>query len=106
MINYPGIIISDYTWQYFQALGQSEMTNHHPVIHTMIIRFSQWLSGVVCGQISAETAVLINSILQMIILSGIIGYVLKQIAEQAVMCSRYVDYKRIMVCIISNEFII
>ena len=95
VINYPGIIISDYTWQYFQALGQSEMTNHHPVIHTMIIRFSQWLSGVVCGQISAETAVLINSILQMIILSGIIGYVLKQIAEQAVMCSRYV--KRILI---------
>lgn len=90
VINYPGIIISDYTWQYFQALGQSELSNHHPVIHTLIIRFSQWLSSIIYGYVSAEKAVLINSILQMIVMAGIIGYILMQIAREALICSRYV----------------
>lgn len=92
IVNYPGIIISDYTWQYSQALGESALTNHHPIIHTMLIRFSQWLSGIVCGQVSAETAVLINSIVQMSVMAGVVGYVLLQIAEQALLCSRCVKW--------------
>ena len=44
---YPAVVTEDSIWQLQQAAGQTEMTNHHPVLHTMIIRLTyslgQWL---------------------------------------------------------------
>lgn len=74
--NYPGIIISDYVWQFNQASGECELNNHHPIIHTLLIRFSQAISRYISGGCINNTyAVLINSILQMLILALCIAYV-------------------------------
>ena len=44
---YPVVITQDSLWQLQQAAGQTELTDHHPVLHTMIIRLTyslgQWL---------------------------------------------------------------
>ena len=76
--NYPGIIISDYVWQYNQAIGNNTLSNHHPVIHTMVIRLCQWMSKVIFNTYKPDYAVALNSIVQMLILSIIIGYIIIQ----------------------------
>lgn len=44
---YPAVMTEDSIWQLQQAAGQTELTDHHPVLHTMIIRLTyslgQWL---------------------------------------------------------------
>ena len=42
---FPGIMSSDSVDQWRQAIGMSTLNNHHPVTHTMIIRFSTLISG-------------------------------------------------------------
>lgn len=83
VFNYPGIIISDYTWQYSQALGESLLSNHHPIIHTGLIKFSQWICKLIFGTVMAEYSVFINSVIQMIILAGIIAYIIARLWKEA-----------------------
>ena len=42
---FPGIMSSDSIDQWRQAIGLFPLNNHHPVTHTMIIRFSTLISG-------------------------------------------------------------
>ncbi len=72
--NYPGIIISDYTWQFEQARN-GELNNHHPVIHTLLIRLSQNISTLLWGYEDATHAVFINCLIQMFLLALILGFV-------------------------------
>ncbi len=97
IFNYPGIIISDYTWQYSQALGTSELTNHHPIIHTMLIRISQSICKLITGSVSADVSVFINSLIQMIIMSLIIGGVLYKIWKKSKLLSPVL--KILVICI-------
>lgn len=80
--NYPGIIISDYTWQYSQAIGESQLNNHHPVVHTLLITISKKIATLIYGGFSAEHTVLINSILQMFVVAFILGYVISSLVKK------------------------
>jgi len=77
---YPGILISDSTWQFAQAAGKAELSNHHPVAHTFIIYLAQRLSLLINGgepDVTQEIAV--YSVIQMLIMasifSGVIAYI-------------------------------
>lgn len=48
-LEYPGILISDSTWQFAQANG-SGLSNHHPVAHTFLIYIAQNVSKILGGQ--------------------------------------------------------
>lgn len=72
--NYPGIIISDYTWQFEQAKNGG-LNNHHPIIHTLLIRLAQNISTLLWGYEDAAHAVFINSLMQMVLLAVILGFV-------------------------------
>lgn len=78
--NYPGITIQDYNWQFAQAQGKIT-SNQHPVLHTLLIRLCQKLSGAIFfrGQsagLQNTGAVLCNSLIQMVFLALVIGAVL------------------------------
>ena len=80
ILNYPGITIQDYNWQFSQAQGKI-YSNQHPVLHTLLIRFCQKLSGAIFfrGQSAGAQntgAVLLNSLIQMVFLALVIGAVL------------------------------
>lgn len=45
IVFFPGIMSIDSIDQWGQALGLFPLNNHHPVVHTMLIRFSTWISG-------------------------------------------------------------
>ena len=74
---YPGILISDSTWQFAQAAGQAELSNHHPVAHTFVIYVAQRLSMIISGaKIDANLAVATYSVIQMLIMSAIFSGVI------------------------------
>ncbi|MBQ8995897.1 MAG: hypothetical protein IJ091_08775 [Oscillospiraceae bacterium] len=70
---YPGIFSPDSVWQLQQAMGDSPLSNHHPVIHTLLMRAilkaGLAISG---GNMMAATAVL--SVLQMLFLALCMAY--------------------------------
>lgn len=73
---YPGVLTEDSEWQLLQATGKTELTNHHPVVHTMIIKLTfglgQWLFN------GDDTkAVLVYSITQQIFLAGCFAYLIE-----------------------------
>ena len=74
--NYPGILISDSTWQWAQAAGTANLSNHHPILHTMFIRLAQRVCIWITGTLNAEMAVLIYSIMQMVLLACVFATVL------------------------------
>ena len=63
--NYPGILTADSTWQWEQAIGVSALSNHHPVMHTLMIRFAQIICYHLYGKLIPLYAVFIYSLLQM-----------------------------------------
>ena len=73
---FPGIYAYDSIFQ-VNYVQTSQMSAHHPVLHTY------WLYGCIhLGQTvfkSAETGLLIYSLTQMILLSGILAYILKKL---------------------------
>ena len=75
---YPAVITEDSIWQLQQATGQTELTNHHPVLHTMIIRLTyslgQWLFN------GDDTkSVLVYSVTQQLFLSGCFAYLVENL---------------------------
>lgn len=76
MCNYPGIIISDYVWQYNQASGADPLGSLHPLIHTALIAVSQQLCKLLFGAIMPGKAVLLNSLIQMVVLAAIVAFIL------------------------------
>lgn len=78
--NFPGILLSDSTWQWYMALGEKPLSNHHPVAHTFLIFISQKISELFSGgTLHPTAAVAIYSILQMLILSFVLAVTIKKI---------------------------
>ncbi|HOH86268.1 DUF6020 family protein [Ruminococcus sp.] len=80
---YPAVITEDSIWQLQQAMGQTELTNHHPVLHTMIIRgtfsLGQWLFD------GDDTkSVLVYTITQQLFLSGCFAYLTETLYKSKV----------------------
>ena len=77
---YPGIYSPDSLWQLQQALGDSSLSNHHPIIHTLLIR-SVLNMGMLLfsGSLTAATALL--SVIQMMFLSVCMAYCVKTVYD-------------------------
>ena len=70
---YPGIFNPDSVWQLEQAMGDSPLSNHHPVVHTLlmraVIKLGMALSG---GNMTFAAALL--TVIQMLFLSLCMSY--------------------------------
>ncbi|MDO5138138.1 MAG: DUF6020 family protein, partial [Oscillospiraceae bacterium] len=79
---YPGLYSPDSLWQLQQAMGDSPLSNHHPIIHTLLIRavlnFGMMLFN---GNLTSATALL--SVVQMLFLSACMAYSVKTIYDIA-----------------------
>ena len=75
--NYPGIIESDFTLVYKEALGLTNLTSHHPLINVLFVYLSNLLSG---G--NPTITVLLCSIFQMIIMSFIFSYIINYVYKK------------------------
>ncbi len=53
---FPGILTNDSTAQWAQAIGQVSLSNHHPVLHTLLMRLCLWLAGIFGGGATAAAA--------------------------------------------------
>ena len=70
---YPGIFNPDSVWQLEQAMGDSPLSNHHPVVHTLLIRGIINLGTLLSsGNMMFATALL--SVIQMVFLSVCMAY--------------------------------
>ncbi|MDR2888265.1 MAG: DUF6020 family protein, partial [Lachnospiraceae bacterium] len=84
---YPGILTPDSLNQLEQALGQTAYSNHHPFVHTMLIKLLYH-----CGQIFTDdltTAVSFFTVFQMLVLSLTAAYLvttLKKMSFRPIAC--------------------
>lgn len=88
---YPAAMTEDSLWQLKQAAGMSDLSNHHPVLHTMIIRLTfslgQWLFN------GDDTrSVRVYTITQQLFLSGCFAYLTETLyvskaKRKAIICS-------------------
>lgn len=86
---FPGIASTDSIYQMYQATGNMNLINSHPIFHTMIISGAMNL-GKIIG--SYNIGVGIYSIIQMLFMSAIFSYTVcymkkKEIPKIAVICS-------------------
>ena len=69
---FPGILGYDSEWQTLQAFGLMPLSNHHPVLHTLIWNFFialEWFG------VPHPYGLLIYCIVQILIVAGVCGYV-------------------------------
>lgn len=71
---FPGILGYDSEWQTLQAFGVLPMSNHHPVLHTLIWNFFAALEW---WGVPHPYGLVMYCIVQMIITSSVCGYVVK-----------------------------
>lgn len=81
LANYPGFMMYDSSEQWYQAVGEWSLNNHHPIWHTMFIRFGVWLCRLICGEIVPEYGVLICSLMQMAIMAAVFALVAEWLYE-------------------------
>ena len=72
---YPAIMTPDSLNQYAQVIGAYELTNHHPVIHTMIIGFFYHMGLNLTGNVHFGLAS--YTIIQMLFMAWVASYVIK-----------------------------
>lgn len=76
---YPGIVTPDSVDQIKQALGISILNSHHPILHTMIIKFAMVIGELFYNQ---NTGIMIYSLLQMLIMSAIFAFTIYYMAKK------------------------
>lgn len=76
---YPGIVTPDSVDQIKQALGLSKINSHHPLLHTIIIKFAMILGITINNQ---NTGIAIYSIIQMLIMSGFFSFTIYYMAKK------------------------
>jgi hypothetical protein len=69
---FPGVSSYDSRWQLQQALGLAPYTDHHPIVHTLLIRFFVKGTMSLGGDVNAGVAVF--SLVQMLFLSAVFAY--------------------------------
>lgn len=74
LYQYPGVMTPDSINQYSQIIGVLPYSNHHPWIHTMLIRFCLSLGGALTDDVAFGIA--IYTILQMLIMALIEAFLL------------------------------
>lgn len=72
---YPAVMTPDSLNQYAQILGTYELTNHHPVIHTLIIGFFYHIGLQLTGDVYFGLA--LYTIVQMLFMAYIVSYVIR-----------------------------
>lgn len=82
VLYYPGIILGDSTSQIYQAIGDTVLSNHHPVAHTLLIRACIQLGALLGGDLTFGCAV--YSVLQMVLLSLTLGMMLSWLSRRHV----------------------
>lgn len=68
---YPGIMTPDSVSQAYQTVGISELSNHHPIMHTFIINIFMQISEIFGNY---NIGVALYSVSQMLVLSGVFAY--------------------------------
>lgn len=84
LANYPGILMYDSTEQWYQACGEWSWSNHHPVWHTMVVKFSIVLCQFFCGKVVPEYGVLIYSLIQMFVMALLFAFVIEWLYETGI----------------------
>lgn len=74
LLNFPGILSYDSVNQISQIKGVVPWSNWHPVVHTLFIKFCLSLADMF--KMDMNSGVALYSLIQMIILSGIYGYLI------------------------------
>lgn len=72
---YPAVMTPDSINQYAQVIGAYELSNHHPVIHTMTIGFFYHLGLNLTGDIYIGLA--LYTICQMVFMAFVVSYVVR-----------------------------
>lgn len=72
---YPAVMTPDSINQYAQVIGAYELSNHHSVVHTLIIGFFYNLGMKLTGDISFSLA--LYTICQMIFMAFVVAYVIR-----------------------------
>ena len=79
---YPGLLTSDSIVQLSQAIGISELTNHHPIFHTGIIALFVNIGQAISGNLN--TGIAFYTIAQMLIMSAIFAFILRYLSKKQV----------------------
>ena len=77
---YPGLLTADSCAQVAQAIGLTELTNHHPILHTGIISIFVNLGRGLFNNIN--TGVAMYTLFQMIAMSAMFSIVLKYMSKR------------------------
>lgn len=77
---FPGVMTADSNWQMKQALGLDEYSNHHPVVHTVLIKLFYSL-GEFLFKGNANLGVATYSVCQAILLSMAFAYLILTLYE-------------------------
>ena len=72
--NYPGVMTVDSLNQYGQIIGALPMSNHHPWVHTQLIRLFYEIGMALTGD--AVTGLGFYTIFQMLVMAGIFAYLM------------------------------
>lgn len=72
---YPAVMTPDSISQYGQIIGAYELSNHHPVVHTMIIGFFYQLGLKLTGDVYVGLA--LYTICQMLFMAFVVSYVVR-----------------------------
>ena len=72
LTNYPGIMTVDSLNQYGQIIGELPMSNHHPWVHTLLIRLFYKLGILLTGDSIIGLGMF--TIFQMLVMAGIFAY--------------------------------
>lgn len=70
--NYPGIMTVDSLNQYGQIIGELPMSNHHPWVHTQLIRLFYEIGLALGGD--AVTGLGLFTVFQMLVMAGVFAY--------------------------------
>lgn len=72
---YPAVMTPDSINQYAQVIGAYELSNHHPVVHTLIIGFFYNLGLQLTGSVYVGLA--LYTICQMVFMAFVVSYVIR-----------------------------
>lgn len=75
LFEYPGVMTPDSVNQYAQVIGAYELTNHHAVIHTLLIGFFYKIGMALTGNV--YTALACYTLFQMICMAFVAAYVVR-----------------------------
>lgn len=79
LYNYPGVTTFDSNFQMLQAVGVTAINNHHPVVHTLLIRLFFLTANGIGG--SPDTAVCIYSAFQLTCMALTFAYCVSILAK-------------------------